>query len=116
MVHKGPHPGIRAYGPVAPPCAETHHATTTNHPARLTRGPPTGPSSKSTTFAPPPIPNGPDMLFTTFLLSTAIGAAAVQGAMLLKHKPDAVRTRVPYALLGVAATIAGLIGVGMAMN
>ena len=56
------------------------------------------------------------MLFTTFLLTTAVGAAAVQGAMLLKHKPDAVRTRVPYALLGVAATIAALLGIGLAVN
>jgi hypothetical protein len=56
------------------------------------------------------------MLFTTFLLSTAVGAAAVQGAMLLKHQPDAVRTRVPYALLGVLATIAALVGLGVAMT
>jgi hypothetical protein len=56
------------------------------------------------------------MLFTTFLLSTAVGAAAVQGAMLLKQKPDAVRTRIPFALLGVVATIAALVGLGMAMN
>lgn len=56
------------------------------------------------------------MLFTTFLLSTAIGAAAVQGAMLLKRKPDAVRTSVPYALVGVMATVAALVGLGMAMT
>lgn len=56
------------------------------------------------------------MLFTTFLLTTAVGAAAVQGAMLLKHKPDAARTRVPYTLIGVAATIAGLVGLGLVMT
>ena len=56
------------------------------------------------------------MLFTTFLLSTAVGAAAVQGAMLLKHKPDAVRTRIPYAFLGVAATIAALVAIGIGMT
>ena len=56
------------------------------------------------------------MLFTTFLLTTAVGAAAVQGAMLLKHKPDAVQTRVPYALLGVLATIGTLVALAVRMN
>ena len=55
------------------------------------------------------------MLFTTFLLSTAVGAAAVQGAMLLAPKPDAARVRIPYALIGVAATVAALVGLGLGM-
>lgn len=55
------------------------------------------------------------MLFTTFLLTTAVGAAAVQGAMLLRQQPDAVRTRVPYGLLGVAAAVAGLVALGFGM-
>ena len=56
------------------------------------------------------------MLFTTFLLTTAVGAAAVQGAMLLKRQPDVATTRVPYALIGVVATIAALVGIGLGMT
>lgn len=56
------------------------------------------------------------MLFTTFLLTTAVGAAAVQGALLLKNRPDAVRTRIPYPLIGVLATIAALLGIGAGMQ
>jgi hypothetical protein len=56
------------------------------------------------------------MLFTTFLLTTAVGAAAVQGAMLLKRRDPAVpTTRVPYAFLGVAAAVLGLVGLGLVM-
>jgi hypothetical protein len=55
------------------------------------------------------------MLFTTFLMTTAVGAAAAQGAMLLKRKPDARQTRVPYTLIGVAATIAALVGLGLVL-
>jgi predicted acyltransferase len=56
------------------------------------------------------------MLFTTFLLTTAVGAAAVQGALLLKHKPDNVRARLPYGLIGVGAAIAGLVWLGLGMT
>jgi hypothetical protein len=56
------------------------------------------------------------MLFTTFLLTTAVGAAAVQGAMLLNRKPDVQSTTIPYGLIGVAATIAALVGIGLVMS
>ena len=55
------------------------------------------------------------MLFTTFLLTTAVGAAAVQGAMLLKRQPDTLPTRVPYGLLGVVAAVVALVGAGLVM-
>lgn len=54
------------------------------------------------------------MLFTTFLLTTAAGAAAVQGAMLLKRRdPASPTTPVPYGFLGVAAAVLGLVGLGL---
>ncbi|MFA5943756.1 MAG: hypothetical protein WC876_04730 [Candidatus Thermoplasmatota archaeon] len=56
------------------------------------------------------------MLFTTFLLTTAIGAAAVQGAMLLKRQADVKQTHVPYGLIAVAFTIVGLVALGFGMN
>ena len=56
------------------------------------------------------------MLFTTFLLTTAVGAALVQGAMLLKRQADVKPTRVPYGLIAVAFTIAGLVARGFGMN
>ena len=56
------------------------------------------------------------MLFTTFLLTTAAGAAVVQGAMLLRRKPDVAETKIPYALMAVAATVAGLVGLGLVMS
>ena len=56
------------------------------------------------------------MLFTTFLLATAVGSAAVQGAMLLKHKPDMVRTKVPYGLISTAAAVAALVALGLGLN
>ncbi len=52
------------------------------------------------------------MLFTTFLLTLAIAAAVVQGVLLFKRKPDVLPTRIPYGLLGVVATIAGLLALG----
>jgi hypothetical protein len=55
------------------------------------------------------------MLFTTFLLTTAVGAAAVQGAMLLKRQPDAKRTQVPYTLIGVATAVVALVSLGWVM-
>lgn len=55
------------------------------------------------------------MLFTTFLLTTAVGAAAVQCALLLKRKRDVLPTRIPYTFLGVAATITGLLGLAWVM-
>ena len=56
------------------------------------------------------------MLFTTFLLTIAVAAALVQGVLLLNRKPDAVATRVPYGFLGVLATIAALVGLGLVMS
>lgn len=55
------------------------------------------------------------MLFTTFLLVTAIATACVLGIMLLSRKPDAEATRVSPALALVAAAAVALTALGIAL-
>ena len=55
------------------------------------------------------------MLFTTFLLVTALATACVLGAMLMSRKPDAEATRVSPALALVAVAAAALTALGIAV-
>src|SRR5688572_12904895 len=105
VVHKGPRSGTLCLRPggrlvrkrITQPPPTTRPASPAGHRRAVIHSSGTPPHPDRT------------MLFTTFLMTTAVGAAAVQGAMLLKRQPDAVRTRVPYGPIGVAAAVAGLV-------
>ena len=55
------------------------------------------------------------MLFTTFLLVTAVATALVLGAMLLRRRPDLAPLRIPYGPAAVLALAAALTAFGIAL-
>lgn len=54
-------------------------------------------------------------MFTTFLVSLAVAASAVMGALLLRPRQDAHELRIPYAAVSVAAVAAALVVLGLWM-
>lgn len=111
MGHKDPHraPGARARRAILDGTWQRDRNASRNHhqpPVRLTAHHPPGPNLSF------PLRT---MLFTTFLLVTALATVAVLGAMLLSRKPDAEETRVSPALALVAAAAVALTALGIAL-
>jgi hypothetical protein len=55
------------------------------------------------------------MLFTTFLLATAVATALALGALLARGRPDPEPVRVPLGPVAVLATAAALTLVGFTL-
>jgi hypothetical protein len=53
------------------------------------------------------------MLFTTFLLATAVGTALALAALLARRNPEVEPLRIPYGPAAVAAAAAALTAVGL---